>query len=249
MKKSVDAFGEQLWSYYKTGEPQYDLLERDDGFIAIGVSGPRLYFSSYDEWDALDRRAITFARGRVLDVGCAAGRHALHLQRKGHDVTGIDDSPLSIRVARLRGVKKARVLAIEEIGTFPRESFETVILLGNNFGLFGSLPKARRLLRTLQTITSEDATIVARALDLRHGGDPVHRAYMARNRSRGRLSGQMRVRVRFRDVVGNWIDYLFVSKRELQMILKGSGWTVRRFIDGKRGAFVAVIGKKASAVR
>lgn len=240
MKKS-DAFGEQLWSYYKTGEPQYDLLERDDGFIAIGVSGPRLYFSSYDEWDALDRRAIAYTRGRVLDIGCAAGRHALHLQQKGHDVTGIDDSPLSIRVARLRGLRKAKVLPIEKIGTFSRGSFDSVILLGNNFGLFGSLPKARRLLRALQTITTDNATIIARALDLRHAADPVHRAYMARNRRRGRLPGQMRVRIRFRDVVGAWFDYLFVSKRELQTILKGTGWTVRRFIDGKRGAFVAVL--------
>jgi SAM-dependent methyltransferase len=239
--KKTDAFGEQLWSYYKTGEPQYDLIERDDGFIAIGVSGPRLYFSSYDEWDALDRRAIAYARGRVLDIGCAAGRHALHLQRNGYDVTGIDDSPLSIRVARLRGLKKARVLAIEGIGTFPRESFDTVLMLGNNFGLFGSLPKARRLLRQLQTITTGEATIIARALDLRHGADPIHRAYMARNRRRGRLPGQMRIRSRFRNVAGNWFDYLFVSKREMQTILKGTGWAVRRFIDGRRGAFVALL--------
>lgn len=239
--KETDAFGKQLWSYYKTGEPQYDLIEREDGFIAIGVSGPRLYFSSYDEWDALDRRAIAYARGRVLDIGCAAGRHALHLQQQGHDVTGIDDSALSIRVARLRGLKKAKVLPIENIGSFPRGSFDSVIMLGNNFGLFGSLPKARRLLRALRTITTEDATIVARALDLRHAGDPGHRAYMARNRRRGRLPGQMRVRVRYRDVVGAWFDYLFVSKREMQTILKGTGWGVRRFMDGKRGAFVAIL--------
>jgi SAM-dependent methyltransferase len=240
MKKSVDAFGEQLWSYYKTGTPQYEMIERDDGFIAIGASGPGLYFSSYDEWDALDRRVIAYARGRVLDIGCAAGRHALHLQRKGCDVTGIDNSPLSIRVARLRGLKKARVLPIEKIGTFKPGSFETVILLGGNFGLFGSLPKARRILRYLQTIMTEDATIIARSRDPRHGGW-VHRAYMARNRRKGRMPGQTRCRIRFRHFVGNWLDYLFVSQRELRMILQGTGWVVSRFIDGKRGAFVALL--------
>ena len=244
----IDAFGEQLWSYYKTGEPQFEVLERDDGFLRVGTACPRLYFSSYDEWDALDRRALVHARGRVLDIGCAAGRHALHLQRKGYDVTGIDSSPLCIRVARSRGLKKARVLPIEEIGALQPGAFETVLLMGNNFGLFGSLSKARRLLRRLQTITTEDATILACSADLRIRADGTDRAYMARNRRKGKLPGQLRIRVRFRDVIGHWFDFLFVSKRELQMILIGTGWEVRRFIQGKHGAFAAIL-KKASAAR
>jgi len=124
-----------------------------------------------------------------------------------------------------------------------------VLLMGNNFGLFGSLSKARRLLRRLQAITTEDATILACSADLRHGADGTDRAYMARNRREGKLPGQIRMRIRFRDVIGYWFDFLFVSKRELQMILKETGWRARRFIQGKRGAFVAVLEKKASAAR
>jgi SAM-dependent methyltransferase len=39
-------------------------------------------------------------RGPVLDVGCGTGELSLFLARRGHDVLGIDLSPLAIRQAR-----------------------------------------------------------------------------------------------------------------------------------------------------
>jgi len=38
--------------------------------------------------------------GRVLDVCCGYGRHAIELARRGHPVTGVDLSPVQIRAAR-----------------------------------------------------------------------------------------------------------------------------------------------------
>ena len=34
-------------------------------------------------WHLTEKKAIKYARGRVLDIGCGAGRHALYLQDKG----------------------------------------------------------------------------------------------------------------------------------------------------------------------
>ncbi len=51
---------------------------------------------------------MEFVNGRVLDVGCGAGRHSLYLQKKGFDVLGIDVSPLAVKVCRLKGVKKLK---------------------------------------------------------------------------------------------------------------------------------------------
>ena len=55
-------------------------------------------------------------RGRLLDVGVGSGRVALHLQESGHEVLGIDISPLAVEVARRRGVEDARVLAFKDVG-------------------------------------------------------------------------------------------------------------------------------------
>ena len=68
-----------------------DVVERDDGFV--DVEDTRRYLDPFRKWPAIDRRAFRRLRGRVLDVGCGAGRVALELQARGHDVTGIDVSP------------------------------------------------------------------------------------------------------------------------------------------------------------
>lgn len=248
MKKSqretADVYGEQLWSYYQTGHPKYEIIERDDGFISVARSGARLYFAPYRQWPAFEREALRHARGRVLDVGCGAARHSLYLQGKGLDVTGIDSSPLSVRVARLRGLRKARVLPIEDIGTFAPDSFDTVLMMGNNFGLFGTLTKARRLLRQLHRITAADAAIIAGTTDTRGVTDPADRAYLAWNRRRGRLPGQVRIRVRYRNLVGSWFDYLLVSRRELATILEGTGWKAERFFGAEEGSYAMMLAKR-----
>ncbi|NQT82293.1 class I SAM-dependent methyltransferase, partial [bacterium] len=79
---------------------------------------------------------MRLARGKVLDIGCGAGRNSLYLQQKGLDVLGIDLSPLAIMVCQLRGFKKARVMSITEVDS-RLGTFDTIVMYGNNFGLFG----------------------------------------------------------------------------------------------------------------
>ncbi len=113
-----------------------------------------LHFAPFRRWPACERRAMRFVRGRVLDVGCGAGRVCLHLQDRGLDVVGVDVSPASIEVCRRRGVRDARVCAIEDVGP-TLGSFDTVVMYGNNLSLLGSEEKGRRLLRRLHGITSD----------------------------------------------------------------------------------------------
>ena len=242
-KQFVDAYGEQLWSYFKIGEPGNEIIERDDGLLSLGQYGGKLYFSEYKDWQPIEKEAMKYVRGRVLDAGCGAGRHSLYLQAKGFDVTGIDNSPLAIKVCRNRGLKKAKVMAFEDIGQFKPDSFDTVIMMGNNFGLFGSYKLAQTLLRKLHRRTSSDALIIAMTRDPYATKDPAHAAYHKLNRKRGRMPGQLRIRVRFKGVIGNWFDYLLVSRDELKEILKNTGWRVERFIDGVDGAYIMVLRK------
>ena len=116
-----DAIGRAVFDrYHETGHG-YEIVERSDGLFTPS-GGPGLYLSPYHTWPRHERAALREARGRVLDVGCNAGRHALHLQKRGHEVVGIDISPLAIRTARLRGLEDARVMSITQIdatlGTF-----------------------------------------------------------------------------------------------------------------------------------
>lgn len=139
MKPKEDAYGQEIWAYFN-GREVFEIVERDDGYINASEY-TKIYFSDYEDWPLHEKKAMEFVKGRVLDIGCGAGRHSLYLQKKGFIVLGIDASPLAIKVCKLRGLKKAKVMRIEDI-KFKPDSFETIIMMGNNFGLFGSLKKA-----------------------------------------------------------------------------------------------------------
>jgi SAM-dependent methyltransferase len=243
--RANDAYGRELWASLKEGY-SVEIVERDDGFIATN-DGPRRYFADFNLWAGRERRAIRYATGsRALDVGCGAGRVSLYLQRKGLTVVAIDRSPLAIRLCRRRGVKDARVLPIERIDRLPAGSFDTVVMFGNNFGLLGGYKKAKRLLRRLHRVTSSEAVILAESLNPHQTRLGAHLRYHRRNRQRGRMSGQIRVRIRFQDVKGPWFDYLLVSPAELRAILEGTGWRLRTILRDGGPLYVAVIGKEVT---
>lgn len=244
MDKNKDTYGQELLAFLKE-EKCCEICERDDGYIDASGVTPALYFSDYKDWSDIQKIAVKKAKGKVLDVGGGAGRLALYLQKKNFEVVSIDNSPLAVRVCKERGVKNAKVLAIEDINYFKENSFDTVFMLGNNFGLFGSFKKAKSLLKKLYKITTPSALIVAETTDVYKTKEPVHIAYQKRNTKRGRMPGQVRIRIRFKQYKGDWFDYLLVSKDEMKDIINGTGWKVREFIDSKTGPqYIAVIEKK-----
>jgi SAM-dependent methyltransferase len=235
-----DAYGHAVHDFLKEGTG-YEIVERDDGFFDVS-SGPSFYFTEYDEWPAHEREAMSYVRGRVLDIGCGAGRHSLYLQRRGHDVLGIDISPLAIEVCRQRGLREARVMSITQASS-RLGVFDTILMLGNNFGLFGSFKRARWLLARFRGMTSREGRIIAESNDPYGTDVPEHLAYHEFNRERRRMPGQVRIRVRYRRYVTPWFDYLMVSQEEMQKILKGTGWQVNRFIESSGSTYIAVIDK------
>ena len=238
MKKHQDAFGREIYDYYKHGTG-CEIVERDDGFIDIS-SGPAAYFTEYKDWGPHLRKAIGYARGRVLDVGCGAGRHSLYLQKKGHSVVGIDVSPLAVKVTKQRGVRKGLVMPVTKV-TRRLGTFDTILMFGNNFGLFESRKRARWLLGRFRAVTSEHARIIVESGDPYRTTNRCHLDYHKFNRRRGRMPGQTRLRVRYKTYATPWFDYLLVSPDEMKRLVEGTGWRVTKVFRSKGPAYSAVI--------
>jgi SAM-dependent methyltransferase len=215
-----DAFGELLRAAVD-GQVALGAVERDDGLLS--PHDGRTYLTSPDEWDELERIACARAIGRVVDVGCGAGRHSLHLQDQGYDVTAVDSSPGACEVTRRRGVRRVHEVALDQLPGLGQR-FDTFLLLGNNLALLGSPERAPAILAALAGAAASGARILGGSIDPYVTDDPVHVAYHVRNRELGRPGGQTMLRTRFGRTADPWFDYLLCSRDELARLTEDSPW-------------------------
>jgi SAM-dependent methyltransferase len=239
LREQEDAYGRLVLDHLEHGG-QVEIVERDNGFVAASRLGPEAYFAPLRQWAKHERTAIRLARGRVLDIGCGAGRVALHLQNRGHEVVGIDVSPLAVDVARRRGTTDVRVLSVTRVG--PRLGrFDTFVMYGSNFGLVAGRRRAPWLLRRFRSIANEGARILAGSTNPYTTDNPDHLAYHERNRQRGRMGGQLRIRIRHGSYGTPWFDYLLASPDEMAELAAGTGWELTRVIDDGEPFYVGVL--------
>jgi SAM-dependent methyltransferase len=247
-----DAFGEMIrdaWAMH-TGvgprplaggrwpRPVIEVIERDDGLI--NGAPAEQYLSEPTDWRPFDHRAVGLCRGRVLDIGTGAGRAAIELQNRQIAVTALDTSLGAIEVARRRGVRDTVLASVDE---FSRATvrYDTFLLLGNNLGLLEGPERAPVLLAALARLAAPGARIVAQGADPYGTTDPLHVAYHRANRARGRLGGQLRLRLRYRELATDWFDYLNCSVDELKGLLAGTSWRLKSIDDRDRPYYLAVM--------
>jgi SAM-dependent methyltransferase len=157
-----DLFGRAILDYQTNNQPE-DLItetsisEEDEMSVAY-------LFRSYNEMPKIEQKALQLAKGKTLDVGCGAGSHSLTLQKdRNLDVVSIDISGNAIQACKLRGLKNARV---QDIMTLENEKFDTILLLMNGTGIFGTLKETPTFLQKLKSLLNPDGQILIDSSDI-----------------------------------------------------------------------------------
>lgn len=156
-----DLFGRAILDYQTHNEPQ-DLITETNISEADEMSVAYL-FRSFKEMPKIEQKALQLSKGKILDVGCGAGSHSLYLQEKGFDVTSIDVSENAIQACQLRGLKNARVQNLLEI---QNEKFDTILLLMNGTGIFGTLAQTSIYLQKLKSLLNPNGQILIDSSDI-----------------------------------------------------------------------------------
>lgn len=233
-----DVFGQILLDAAR-GEEAVHTIERDDGRVEE-YSGSQ-YVEPIEKWNNAEREAIVEVKGRVLDIGCGAGRVMSFLKKKGHEVIGIDISEDALKACRMQGQNNVRLMSAEELD-FPNGYFDTAILYGANFGVLGKEERIIGMLKELHRVTRPDAAVLASSRDASATENPQHLTYHEHNRKRGLPIGQIRIRLSYKGLTEDWHWLRFASPNEMMEISAKAGWKLSKTY-GPPQLFVGVLHK------
>jgi len=96
------------------------------------------FYRTWDEMPGIEKKALDLCRGKVLDVGAAAGCHSLVLQQRNMKVSAIDISAGAVQVMKNRGIEHVRQ---QDFFTLDNEKYDTLLLLMNGIGICEKLEK------------------------------------------------------------------------------------------------------------
>ena len=157
-----DLMGKAIWDFYQNKSAD-DLLT-ETSISEIDELPVEYFFRDFDEMNLLEQKALELSTGKILDIGAGAGSHSLYLQNeKKLEVFALDNSPKSVEVCQLRGVKN---VWCSDILDFPVQTFDTILLLMNGTGIFESLDKIDLYLEKLQSLLNEKGQILIDSTDI-----------------------------------------------------------------------------------
>lgn len=158
----ADPLGRAMYDYHH-GERTWKLVYRDGDDVKEHDIGAT-YFTPPDAWSEDWKQRLDALDDPILDIGCGPGTHSLWLQERGREVVAIDVSPNAVRAARERGLRTACVMDLFHLGV-RHGRFRSVIVIGTQLGLGGSLSGVRAILADLGAVTGRRATAIVDSYD------------------------------------------------------------------------------------
>lgn len=192
-------------------------------------------FRTFNQMPRLEQKALSMAKGRVLDIGAGAGCHALVLQERGLEVKAIDISPLSCEVMKERGVKNAECVNLFDPQL--QGKYDTLLLLMNGTGIAGKLNRLSMLLNRLKELLAEGGQILIDSSDLK---------YIYENED-GSMDidlnapyyGEVDYQMQYKNVKGEPFDWLYTDPMLLASISKQCALNCEIVEEGENYDFLA----------
>lgn len=227
-----DLFGKAILDYQTNNSPE-DLITETNISEADEMDVAYL-FRDFKGMPKLEQKALQLAKGKVLDVGCGAGSHALYLQEKGLEVLAIDISENAIKACQLRGIKQTKVIDVLAI---ENEKFDTILLLMNGTGIFKTLKDCTQYLQKLKSLLNENGQILIDSSDIIYMYDedddgsylvPANQYY-----------GELEFTVAYKNEVEEPFPWLYMDYNTLQNAANANGLQCELILEGKHFDYLA----------
>lgn len=229
-----DPFGAAIHDYYKNGKApdiRVDSNYTEDESIPVAW-----FFRTTEEMPAIERKALELCKGKVLDVGAAAGCHSLVLQQKGINVTALEKSELACEVLRNRGIES---VIHSDIYEFEGDKFDTILLLMNGTGIGGTLAGLKQLFLHLKKLLNDGGQILIDSSDIKYLFEEEDGSYWVDMNSL-QYYGEMEYEVKYKQHKSDF-DWLFVDFDTLKRTARESGLQCQLIIKGEHFDYLVAL--------
>ena len=192
-------------------------------------------FREFKDMPEIEQKALSLCSGKVLDVGCGAGSHALYLQNMGLSVTGLDASKGAIEVSKLRGLKNAIYGNLED---YQGQQYDTILILMNGVGLAGTLNGLEQFFTKLKSLLKNNGQILLDSSDI---------IYMFENDEDGgywipdnvNYYGEVSFSMEYKKQKSQSFPWLYVDYNTLQRAASYNNLTCKLVMEGEHYDYLA----------
>ena len=240
-KNDPDIFGKAIKAYFESGDEE-DITVHSPDFDDDVIPVPYL-FRSYKEMPPLEKKALTLAKGRVLDVGCGAGSHALYLQKeKKLAVTAIDTSEGAIEICKKRGIIDARNISFEDLS---EEKYDTILMLMNGTGIVGKMRNLDAFFKKLRSLLNPEGQVLIDSSDLVYLFDTDEDGGVWVDAAHG-YYGELTYSLSYKGETSETFDWLYLDFDSLYLASAKNGFNCELVKKGEHYDYLARLTLKKS---
>lgn len=232
-----DLFGKAILDYQTNNSPE-DLITAtsisDEDEMSVAY-----LFRSFEEMPVLEQKALQLAKGTILDVGCGAGSHSLYLQKEQKlEVTSIDISENAVQACKLRGLQNVNVQNILEMEVDDLHAkFDTILLLMNGTGIFGTLKNTPQFLQKLKTLLNPKGQILIDSSDIIYMFDEDEEG--AVNIPANDYYGEVQYTITYKGENEDAFPWLYIDYNTLQNAAHANGLQCELILEGLHYDYLA----------
>lgn len=180
----------------------------------------------------IEQKALDLCRGKILDVGCGAGSHALYLQQeKNIQVKAIDVSEGAIEISKKRGVKNA---TCEDFFELKNETFDTILMLMNGIGIVGELKNLNHFFEHSRSLLNKDGKILIDSSDLIY-------LFEEEIEETETYYGELEFIISYKKQKANRFNWLYIDPRLLKKYAKANNFNCEILQKGKNHDYLACL--------
>ena len=182
----------------------------------------------------LERKALDLCKGKILDVGAAAGCHSYPLYKNGFDVTAIDSSLGAVTHLKNVGISASQTNFFNMQG-----KFDTLLILMNGIGIAGKLDKLPTFLKQIKNLLSETGQAICDSTDLSYlYAEDDGSMWIDLN---GSYFGEMKFKMKYKEVESEWFDWLYIDFDLLKEYANKQGLNCEKIMDGPSNNYLVAL--------